>query len=119
MNTHILSSQEHKHEQIDLSPLNKTNLLQDARSMKNQLNSNKITEIVMSIFLDKLIAVTTKVIIHENFVAQLQVANKQMNTELTNCTKRNKKLFSNYNELWDEMYYVQKDISRIDQYSRR
>ena len=115
MNTEITSSHEH----IDLPSLNKTNLLEEAISMKIQLNANKHTESIMSVFLDKLMGVTTKITILENTVAELQETNKIMNIELENCKKRNKKLSSNYDELCDEIYYMQKDISRVDQYSRR
>ena len=113
-----ISIQEQEHDK-DLTSLTKPLLLEEAISMKIQLKSNKHTEGTMSVFLDKLIAVATKVSILENQVTELQETNKRTTEELVSCQKRNKKLSGHYYDLSDEIYYMQKDISRIDQYSRR
>lgn len=104
---------------VELTSLTKPQLLEEAISMKLHLKSNKHTEATMSVFLDKLIAISTKVSILENQVTELQEINKISIKELEDCKKKNKKLTDDYYDISDEIYYMQKDISRIDQYSRR
>ena len=108
-----------EYNQIELASLTKPQLLEEAISMKIQLKSNKHTESTMSVFLDKLISVTAKVSILENQVSELQETNKITTEELNKYKTKNKKLSADFYDLSDEIYYMQKDISRIDQYSRR
>ena len=118
MSNRIISLQE-QDDGVELASLTKPQLLEEAISMKILLKSNKHTETTMSIFLDKLMAVTAKVSILEKQVTELQETNETTKIELKDCKKRNKKLSADYYDISDEIYYMQKDISRIDQYSRR
>ena len=58
----------------------------------------------MSVFLDKLIAVTEKVSLLEKQVTNLQETNETTKIELEDCKKRNKKLSLEYYDISDEIY---------------
>ena len=87
MSTNIISLPE-QDDGVELASLTKPQLLEEAISMKILLKSNKHTEATMSIFLDKLIAVTAKVSILEKQITELQETNETMKIEL-----KDRKLF--------------------------
>ena len=102
-----------------LSKLKKDDLLDEAISMKKTIDTNKILQPMIECLIDKVIAISNHVSTLTKLVTDIHKDNAKINHQINKTKVDNEKIKKKNKDLENKIYYMQQDISKMDQYSRR
>ena len=105
--------------EVLLGTLGKPQLLEEAILMRHQLFSQRSLEPMITAMFNKVIDLSVQVGNLNSLYQELKTSNVDLQHKVKKLLKQNKSLSNTCDDMSDEIYYMQKDISRIDQYSRR